>query len=527
MNQFLRPMPVARLIHQTCLATAIGLTVGVLGQDATPATPPAQIVAGLSAGAIQGQRPITLREAIDMALVENFSIQRTKLGMTYSGYLLSASYGLYDPVIGVQGDYELRTQAGGTDSQGVPLPSTEIETFGFSGSPLIGGTLPWGMDYRIANSFTDRTFTGVGGSAEQYRSDVSFQLVQPLLRDFWIDGQRAQIQVNKKQIKVSEWEYKQQVINTVTAVEQAYYDLIFLRENITVQKTAYELASQLLRENKKKVEVGAMAPLDEKQAESRVASSQAALIAAEQSYVVAQNNLKNLISARFVDMLDVDLTPVETLVAVPADASLSASWEKGLAMRPELQIQRIEMEKQDIRLRLAKNQVLPTLDAIGTYGRSGLSPISIGRAWDDIQDDKNPVYSAAIRLSIPIGNISARNQLKASRNQKEQMVLSYKSLEQFAMMEINNAVTTLRSELQRVEATRQARAFAQEALNVEQKKLENGKSTSFFVLQYQNDLTQRRYDEIQALASYNKALANLAKVEGTTFERHNIKLDFQ
>lgn len=520
-------MPAARLLHHACLAATVSLTGAAIGQDAAPLSAPTEIVAGLSAGAKQGQRPITLREAVDMALMENFSIQRTKLGMTYSGYLLSASYGLYDPTIALEGNYQSVTQAGGTDSQGIPLPSTEIETFGLSGGPLIGGTLPWGMDYRLVNSFTDRTFTGVGGSTEQYRSDVSFQLVQPLLRDFWIDGQRAQIQVNKKQIKASEWEYKQQVINTVTSVEQAYYDLIFLRENITVQRTAFELASQLLRENKKKVEVGAMAPLDEKQAESRVASSQAALIAAEQRYVVAQNTLKNLVSSRFAEMLGVELTPVETLVAVPFEASLSESWEKGLAMRPELQIQRIELEKQDIQLRLAKNQVLPSLDAIGTYGRSGLSPISIGRAWDDIRDDKNPVYSAALRLSIPIGNISARNRLKATRTLKEQLVLSYKSLEQFAMMEINNAVTTLGSELQRVEATRQARLFAQEALNVEQKKLENGKSTSFFVLQYQNDLTARRYDEIEALASYNKAMANLAKVEGTTFERHNIKLDFK
>src|SRR5205823_4285581 len=117
----------------------------------------------------------------------------------------------------------------------------------------------------------------------------SFTIDQPILRNFWIDSPRATILINKKNLQISEWQLRNQLITTIAAVEAAYYDLIFLRENVKVQRTALDLANQLLRENKKRVEVGALAPLDEKQAESQVAASLAALIEAEQNYAIQQN----------------------------------------------------------------------------------------------------------------------------------------------------------------------------------------------------------------------------------------------
>ena len=95
------------------------------------------------------------------------------------------------------------------------------------------------------------------------------------------------------------------------------------------------------------------------------------------------------------------------------------------------------------------------------------------------------------------------------------------------MVSIDNAIKLLQSRFQQVEATRQARLFAQDALSAEQKKYENGKSTSFLVLQAQRDLTSRRFEEIQALADYNKALSGLSQAEGGTLERNNLNLNMQ
>ena len=117
--------------------------------------------------------------------------------------------------------------------------------------------------------------------------------------------------------------------------------------------------------------------------------------------------------------------------------------------------------------------------------------------------------------------------LKAAKATAQQLILSYKQLEQTVMVAIDDAIKLLQSRFQQVEASRQARLFAQDALSAEQKKYENGKSTSFLVLQAQRDLTARRFEEIQALVDYNKALAGLAAAEGATLERHNLNLEIQ
>ena len=106
---------------------------------------------------------------------------------------------------------------------------------------------------------------------------ASISLTQPLLKNFWIDQTRFNIKVAKNRIKYSELGLKQTIMSIVTTVEQAYYDLIYARENVTVQEKAVELATQLVVENKKRVEVGSLAPLDEKQAEAQAASSRGGL----------------------------------------------------------------------------------------------------------------------------------------------------------------------------------------------------------------------------------------------------------
>jgi outer membrane protein len=183
------------------------------------------------------------------------------------------------------------------------------------------------------------------------------------------------------------------------------------------------------------------------------------------------------------------------------------------------------LEAQDINLKFLKNQMWPQLDLVGTYGHSASDTSGYSRALRGLRRDDFNNHSYGVVLSIPLGNRRARYDVKAARATKEQAILEFKELEQTIMMAIDNAIKLLQSQFQQVEATRQARLFAQDALNAEQKKYENGKSTSFLVLQYQRDLTRSRFEELAALADYNKALAGLASAEGATLVRHNLNLN--
>ena len=100
-----------------------------------------------------------------------------------------------------------------------------------------------------------------------------------------------------------------------------------------------------------------------------------------------------------------------------------------------------------------------------------------------------------------------------------------KEEEQTIMVAIDNAVKLAQSDYESVQATRQARIYAEEALDAEQKTYAVGKATTFEVLTYQNNLTTAKGQEIRALANYEEALSNLAQQEGSTLQRRNV--DFE
>ncbi len=148
-------------------------------------------------------------------------------------------------------------------------------------------------------------------------------------------------------------------------------------------------------------------------------------------------------------------------------------------------------------------------------------------ALDQVGGRNNPFWTIGGQASYPLGNISARYNYKAARATKDQIALQLKQLQQNILIQIEDAIAVAQTSFQRVDATREARTYAEAALYAEQTKLEKGKSTSFLVLSAQRDLTSARYAEIQALANYNIGLAKLAQAEGSTLERRHVKLELK
>jgi len=511
------------------------------------------------------QRVMTLDDCIKAALLHNFDVQIRRLSPDISRYNLYVSYGGYDPTFSFSGEHDFNLSPGGVDAQGRPFQGTESESDRLSTG--FQGLLPWGLFYNLGGSVSDQTTfrpfsvpdpnspvasvdakpifdtnltTIIGYSlTTNYAGSINglsaseiasgniglLQLRQPVLKNFWIDSTRLNIAVNKRSLRISESDLRLQIMTSVTLVEQAYYNLIFALENVKVQEKALELADRLLAENKKKVEVGALAPLDEKQAQAQVAQSRADLLSAKNTLAIQENTLKNLITDQYRTIHDTEYVPAEKLLPVPQVFNLQQSWETGMRQRPELISARLNLEKQGYVVRFQKNQLFPQMDLIGTYGYSASSSRGYGDAFDQLGRGDSPFYSAGGQVSIPLGNRSARNSYKAAKAAKEQLALQVRQLEQTVMVEIDNAVKQAQSDFERVDATRQARIYAEAALDAEQKKLENGKSTSFEVLRLQRDLTTAASQEIRALADYNNDLAQLALQEGTTLERRRLTVE--
>jgi outer membrane protein len=470
-------------------------------------------------------RQLSLMDAFAAALTNNLDLRIERLNPLIELQNINIDYAVYDPTFSFSPTYSYRKSGGGLLENSFQLPSTKTDTDSFGAG--FRGLTPWGMTYNLSGQVSDAQGTQGGTKFDNANGSAGLSIAQPLLRNLLTDQYRTAILVNKNLYKVSEQRLQQQMINVLTLVEQSYYDLIFARENVKVQQKGLELAQRLFQENRRRVEIGKLAPLDEKQAESQVAARQTDLILAQRTYGTAQNTLKRLLTANYINVHDELLEPTDALLAMPYYIDLQESWNKGMAMRPDLIQGRLDLERQGITLRYLKNQILPQLDLTGSYGYGASGVREFSDVFNGLRRADQPSYSVGALFSIPLENKAARSQYQKGKLGNEQLLLTQKKLEENALVDIDEAAGQVRSTFNQVESSKQARIYAEAALDAEQKKLEAGKSTSFVVLQLQRDLTAARSEEMRALAEYNKAQAALAQQEGTTLQRAKINVSFK
>ena len=232
---------------------------------------------------------------------------------------------------------------------------------------------------------------------------------------------------------------------------------------------------------------------------------------------------ENLLTDNYAPLHDTLLEPTEGLVRVPETFNRAESWAVGLQRRPDYQQLKEELEKQNILLRFDRNQLFPQLDLVGTVLRNGLAD-SLGGSTEKIRGGDNPGWGGGGVLTVPLTFKAERNNYKLRKSAQKQSLLRLKKLEQDILVQIDDAVNQAQSDFDRIDATRQARIYAEDALRAEEIKLQNGKSTITEVLRVQRDLTAARSAEIRALADYNKSLADLYFKEGSTLERNRISV---
>jgi outer membrane protein len=487
-------------------------------------------------------RSLSLEECIRMALEKNLDLQMAKVDVRGARAVLLGAYAYYEPVFETVASYSTSTEPSGSvdPNTGLPEPpgdrSTHLLTSG------IVGTLPWGMTYDVGgdlNYFTrdDARVVQIGTNSlgqpvfridrsrpGQYTLDTGIRVTQPLLRNLWTDAGRTQIKLNRADVRISEMALRASIHTVVRDVMLDYYELMFARENVLVKEKALELAQRLASENRKRVEVGTLAPLDEKQAEAQSATARADLILALQQLGTQENLLINRITDNYEPWQDVRVVPTDNLVAVPQSYDVPGSWVSALTFRPDFNQMKEELERQGLQVKLAYNQLFPRLDLIGSYGRQGVDS-HFSPALNQVREDLLPRWSVGVAMSVPLGNRGARGSYGQATAQRDRLGLQVKQLHQNILVQVEDAVGTARGSFQRVSATREARLAAEAAYDAEVKKLENGKSTSFNVLSLQNDLTTARSQEIRALADYNKALADLYFSEGTILEKRRITVE--
>ncbi len=370
-----------------------------------------------------------------------------------------------------------------------------------------------------------------------YRSDLQLDLTQPLLKNFGIDNNKREIYIASNDLKISQHDFNKKVIDTVSDAESIYWDLVFSIEDLKVKEKSLRRAKDFETRVRAQVEVGTLAPLEILQALSEVASREELLLSAGNLIEDTEDTLKNIIN---IDLSGAHgmkkVVPLDPPAFEPDNLpNLAESIHEALEKRPEYLAKKVDLDNKSILIKYNENQLFPAMDLIGSLGLNGIAGNanppgsstfdgSYDKALSEMFSTEFFQWKVGIQLSYPIGNRSAKSRLTASRLEAAQLLMDMKDLEKQIIVEVREADRQIETDVKRVQATRVARKLAEEKLSAEEKKFEVGLSTSFNVLEFQEDLAEEQSKEIKAIIDYNKSRIKLRQAMATTLEQHNITL---
>jgi outer membrane protein TolC len=484
------------------------------------------------AGALQPNRPVRelrLAEAVQLALEKNLDISVERLNPQAVDLQIAGLRNTYLPTVtssvGQRDNFQLpRDQLQG--GQRVSVGTTT-----FNGG--LTQNLPWyGGNFSVTfnNNKQDSSSAFITFNP-QFTSSLTASYTQPLMRGFSIDQTRQQILITQINREISEESLRATVTQTLANVRNAYWDLVFSRSAVDVAQRALQLADKLVEDNRARVEVGTLAPLDIVQAEAEAANRRQTLALAEATLQTAELALKRYIVSGTEDpMWRQELRPIDLPNLEPAPADIEGAVRRALERRTDLVNARKNLQSSDVSLRYFRNQTLPDVDLIASYGAQGIggtqifrgslggeilrtSPGGYGDALGLLFGRDYPTWNVQVNVSYNLFGSQAEAQHARARVQRTQSLARLRALELQVATEVTNAALSVQSNLKRVEAAVAARELAEKRLEAEQSKFEVGMTTNFFVVQAQRDLRDAQNSELRALADYRKSLVTFERVQ--------------
>lgn len=459
-----------------------------------------------------------------MALEQNVSLQVQRLNPGISELDLVQVYGNWLPNLSGQFRFQSLEQPVATILQS---GADNFKQDQWLGNFFVDQFLPTGgsysLGYQASRNESNNVFATLNPSTQ---GNLTFSFAQPLLRNRSIDSTRQQIQVSKNNLAISEMDFRNTVVSTVRDVKNAYWDLVVAQSALAVQRTTLELSLQTLGDNRKRVEVGTMAPIDIVQAEAEVASNEENVIIGEQTVAQAQDRLRALVlDPRTAEFWNTTFETADPPSLATSPVDVDAAVARAIANRLDLQQARKVLESNDVRTKFFKNQTLPDLSANVDYGLAGLggtvinrdgsglnpgeevsrSSIPYSEVLKDVLGFAFPTWSVSLNVSYPLGRNGNRVNLERQQLQNEQNLLQLRDLERQVVQQVRDLARQVNTNLKRVSSTQAARSLAERRLEAEQKKFGVGLSTTFNVLQAQRDLAEARNNEQRAILDFEKS----------------------
>ncbi len=473
---------------------------------------------------------LTRDEAVRMAMENNPELAVVRYEPGASDARVAAAYAAFLPTF----TSGVNRNSAATPPVNLFSGEAGIQTDYWSADAGLVQRLKWGgASYNVSfvsqRTTTDNPFTSFTPSLT---SALQAIFSQPLLRDFKTDSARAQVEIENRNRDIADIQVRERVAQVAANAEAGYWALVAALASVDVQQRSLELAQELERNNRARVDVGQSPPLDLVAARAEVAQRQENLIIARTTALQAEDLLRTLIvDPKRTDYWSVRIDPAERQPAVTGAPNVDEAVRRALAERSDIAQARKQIENSDTNVALAKNQTLPDLRAQATYltngqGGSrlireggfpgaivGLQNTSYGSVLGQVLGADYPTWTVGFSLSYPLGHSASDANLARARIEREQSMASVRSLELSVVREVRDAALRLEQNRQRIETAKVGRELAEQRLDAEQRRFEVGMSTSFLVIQAQRDLAIARDNELRSYLDYQLAAVTFERVQ--------------
>lgn len=482
---------------------------------------------------------LSLRDALLQGIQHNLDLKMVEVRLPQSQLEETVQDARFDPVLearaGVSSDKLPSASAFSADN----LERQDVS----QASAGVRKTFQTGLESKLAlkTMGVDTNSPLISGVNPYYRSYIELDLTQPLLRDAGRAVNTASLRLAQNQSGQSEFALLDQTQQLAQKIELAYYDLAQAREVLIQRRRSLALAQELWSANQRRFQSG-LAPVTEvQQAEAAMASREEQVVGANQQVETISNQLKDLLelvpaSGGWPGPLVTDPLPQGQATDPPAQEVR----ERALRQRPDLRLQRLELDYLDVRVAYLDNQRLPKLDLEGSLALNGFSGANrggddvqgvvnhspydgpYGNAWRDALDGEGYGGYLGLSLALPLGNRAADSRWRQAQWQKKRALFQMQRLERQMDTEIDNALVNIQRSRERLDVARRLEGLAQTTLDQEMRRLSEGLSDTFHVLDFQDKLVEAHVRAAAALADLARAQARLWKASGDNLTRFAI-----
>jgi len=398
------------------------------------------------------------------------------------------------------------------------LPTGGKVRLGYTLSDLVNNVNPYGSILNTSNGF----FT------QQYQTFVGVTLSQPLLKNGGLANTLAPLRLAAIDSDIAFQQYRRQLMLTLSRAELAYWNLYFAQEQLRFFDESVAVTQNILDDNRQRLNAGQGSEMDVMEAESGVAVRRTKRNEALQNYYEAVGNLRALNGTLpAAHGAESDNTVVRVIDAPPetnSDLTYMDGLETAMGMNPDYLIQSQKLRQEEVKLGVAKNQVLPELNFNAAYGYNGLG-FTPGNSWDAIETRNTPSWSVGFELIIPLaGNIKGRNLLAAEKLSLQQAFTTLRGTETEIGNHLNSAIQKTRAWHQSIQSYQTVVRFNEELLKTQTARLKAGTTDGRHVLEVEADLLDSRQELANALVQYRRSVLDEELTSGSMLKLHGLEM---